>query len=203
MTDFLHNNLIVNNLLATYDNVMHLKIFVDTDDESLKNIYANASINHNNKLVTQSSYIDAGFDLYCPNDLSFFGIRHNNKNPLNKIDFNICCSAQIITDLGKIFNTGYYLYPRSSIVKTKLRLSNSTGIIDAGYRGHLIGIFDVVNIHPNQSNEVPDLKIFKNDRYLQICAPNLVPIIVEIVNSIDELGNQTIRGSGGFGSTGR
>ena len=109
----------------------------------------------------------------------------------------------MIIDSGKIYNTGYYLYPRSSNSKSKLRLANATGIIDSGYRGHLMGLFDVVNIHPNQSLQVPDCMIFKNDRYLQICAPGLVPIIVEIVTSKDELGSKTIRGEGGFGSTGR
>lgn len=203
MTDFLNNTQIVNNLLNTYDKVMHLKLFVDSDDESLKNIYTNAAINHNNKLVTQSSQIDAGFDLFTPNDLSFYGIRPDNKSPINKLDLNICCSAQMIIDSGKIYNTGYYLYPRSSNSKSKLRLANATGIIDSGYRGHLMGLFDVVNIHPNQSLQVPDCMIFKNDRYLQICAPGLVPIIVEIVTSKDELGSKTIRGEGGFGSTGR
>lgn len=203
MTDFLNNTQIVNNLLNTYDKVMHLKLFVDSEDESLKNIYTNAAINHNNKLVTQSNQIDAGFDLFTPNELSFYGIRNNNKNPINKLDLNICCSAQMITDTGKSYNTGYYLHPRSSNSKSKIRLSNATGIIDSGYRGHLMGLFDVVNVHPNQSLQVPDFMLFKNDRYLQICAPSLVPIMVEIVNSKDELGIQTIRGEGGFGSTGR
>jgi dUTP pyrophosphatase len=203
MTNFLNNTQIVDNLLKTYDKVMHLKLFVDSDDESLKNLYTNAAINHNNKLVTQSNQIDAGFDLFTPNDLSFYGIRNNNKNPINKLDLNICCSAQIINDTNKIYNTGYYLYPRSSISKSKIRLSNATGIIDSGYRGHLMGFFDVINVHLNQSQDVPDFNLFKNDRYLQICAPGLLPIIVEIVNSKDELGSQTIRGEGGFGSTGR
>ena len=40
-------------------------------------------------------------------------------------------------ELKKI-NCSYYLYPRSSISKTPLRMSNSTGIIDAGYRGEII-----------------------------------------------------------------
>ena len=39
-------------------------------------------------------------------------------------------------------------------------------------------------------------------RILQICAPGLVPIIVELVDSLAELG-ETARGEGGFGSTGR
>lgn len=204
MTDFSNDKQqIVDNLLNTYDKVMHLKLFVDSEDESLKNIYTNAAINHNNKLVTQSNQIDAGFDLFSPEDLSFYGIRYEYQNPINKLDLNICCSAQIITDTGKIYNTGYYLYPRSSNSKTQLRLANATGIIDSGYRGHLMGMFDVVNIHPNQSEEEPHCKVYKNDRYLQICAPGLVPLIVEIVNSKDELGIQTMRGEGGFGSTGR
>jgi dUTPase len=40
------------------------------------------------------------------------------------------------------------------------------------------------------------------DRYVQICAPGLVPIIVQMVDSKEELGVQTERGDGGFGSTG-
>ena len=112
----------------------------------------------------------------------------------------------MFTHVGKSFNTGYYMYPRSSLSKTQLRLANSTGIVDSGYRGHLIGMFDVVNIPQNkiiESNIEADYFGKKYDRYLQICAPGLVPIIVEIVNSKEELGEETKRGSGGFGSTGR
>jgi dUTP pyrophosphatase len=89
------------------------------------------------------------------------------------------------------------MYPRSSISKTRLRLANSTGIIDAGYRGHLMGMFDVV-----YNNDTTDYCVKKFDRYLQICAPELVPIVVNIVDSLEDLGEQTERGQGGFGSTG-
>jgi dUTP pyrophosphatase len=96
------------------------------------------------------------------------------------------------------------MYPRSSLSKTQLRLANSTGIIDAGYRGHLIGMFDVVNVQPNSSDDrEADFFGKKFDRYLQICAPGLVPILVEVVDSKEELGDETERGEGGFGSTGR
>jgi dUTP pyrophosphatase len=97
------------------------------------------------------------------------------------------------------------MYPRSSLSKTKLRLANSVGIIDAGYRGNLIGMFDVVNIDENvkqDKNRKADYIAKVNDRLLQICAPGLVPIYVEIVDDICELGNETERGNGGFGSTG-
>ncbi len=110
----------------------------------------------------------------------------------------------MITDNRKVFNTGYYMYPRSSLSKTPLRLANSTGIIDSGYRGNLMAMFDVINLPDNLSDSrEADYFGRKLDRYVQICAPGLVPIIVEIVNSIEDLGNETIRGGGGFGSTGR
>jgi dUTPase len=49
----------------------------------------------------------------------------------------------MVCDSGKSFSTGYYMYPRSSLSKTKLRLANSVGIIDSGYCGFLIGMFDI------------------------------------------------------------
>ena len=155
-------------------------------------MYLNAAQEHNNNLLTNMQHIDAGFDLFAPgpeSQLQFFGLA-------NKLDFNICCAARMYLDNGKNFNTGYYMHPRSSLSKTQLRLANSTGIIDAGYRGHLIGMFDVVNIPSSYSGTI-------YDRYLQICAPGLVPIVVEIVNSMASLGEETERGAGGFGSTGR
>jgi len=195
---------ILKRLLTIYDKAMVLKIFIDSKDEKLKNMYSAAVYRHNNKLLDNSQHIDAGFDLYAPKDDNEINDTNdtndtNDNNilhfyaPLNKLDFKVCCSAKMFTDTGKAFNTGYYMYPRSSLSKTKLRLANATGIIDAGYRGHLIGMFDVIT----------DVEGCSYDRYLQICAPGLVPIIVEIVESMDELGDETERGKGGFGSTGR
>ena len=215
MTSFLNNNM--NNLLQTYERVMHLKLFVDTDDNQLKNMYYMSADSHNKKLLNNMSYIDAGFDLFTPgnennteqltygDNLRFFGPGWCDASPVNKLDLKVCCSARMYLDTGKNFNTGYYMYPRSSLSKTQLRLANSVGIIDAGYRGHLMGMFDVVNILNSVADDDREADYFgkKFDRYLQICAPGLVPIIVEIVNSKEDLGEQTERGDGGFGSTGR
>jgi dUTP pyrophosphatase len=165
------------------------------------------------KLLNSPRHIDAGFDLFAPgNDtddiIKFYGAGFPSKPPVNKLDFKICCSAKMHTDADKIYNTGYYMYPRSSLSKTQLRLANSTGIIDAGYRGHLIGMFDVDNMPFTTSraytNENTDADFIghKYDRYLQICAPALNPIIVEIVDSMDELGEETERGNDGLGSSG-
>jgi dUTP pyrophosphatase len=214
----------INQILKNYDKVMVLKLFVDCDDPNLKRIYVDSAIAHNTKVLNDLHHIDAGFDIFAPvneivvsdiennttftiNDdaLRFFGTGWDDANPVNKLDFKVCCSAKMYLDSGKKYNTGYYMYPRSSISKTQLRLANSTGIIDAGYRGHLIGMFDVVNIPSeklSQHNEA-DYLGKKYDRYLQICSPGLSPIIVEVVNSKDDLGCDTSRGEGGFGSTGR
>ena len=96
-------------------------------------------------------------------------------------------------------NTGYYMYPRSSISKTPLRLANSVGIIDSGYRGHLMGMFDCLPLA--QAGESYTIQPF--DRLLQICSPDLGPIYVLLVDFENELGGNTERGIGGFGSTGR
>ncbi len=125
---------------------------------------------------------DSGVDLFCPHDLV---IPPNSLG--TTIDFEIICCRQLANgDYGS-----YYLYPRSSISKTPLRLSNSVGIIDAGYRGHIMAKVD------NLSNEAFSIKA--GDRLFQICMPDLKgPIIV--VGSVEK---NTERGSGGFGSTGR
>jgi hypothetical protein len=51
----------------------------------------------------------------------------------------------------------------------KNSLANSTGIIDAGYRGHIMGMFDVVG---SKDDELIDCDFMGDvyDRYVQICA---------------------------------
>jgi dUTPase len=62
---------------------------------------------------------------------------------------------------------GFYLYPRSSISKTNLRLANSVGIIDSGYRGNILAIFDILQ------NDNVSTTIEKHSRLLQICSGDL------------------------------
>lgn len=173
---------IVNKLLLTYDRCMYLKI--TTQNDNMRMYYTTAIQKHNAKLLAGNSFVDAGFDLCSPDEHQI------QSDKVFKIDFEIKCYAQMILDSGKRFNTGFYMYPRSSLSKTPLRLANSVGIIDAGYRGNLIGAFDGISggwVDPG-------------DRLVQICAPGLVPIVVELVDEID---TNTERGTGGFGSTGR
>ena len=82
------------------------------------------------------------------------------------------------------------MYPRSSITNTPLRLANSIGIIDSGYRGDVIGKFDCIR---------GDYVALQYTKLLQIVAPGMVPIYVRLVQ---DLSIETERGTGGFGSTG-
>jgi dUTP pyrophosphatase len=97
--------------------------------------------------------------------------------------------------------TGYYLYPRSSIVKTPFRLANSVGIIDSGYRGEIMAVVDNINSSSNDVSVCLERYMPEMSRMFQICSPTLEPFMVRIVDSEEDLGS-TERGSGGFGSTG-
>lgn len=122
---------------------------------------------------------DSGYDLYiCENQIV---------EPWSTAKIQLGIACQPIID-GK--SSGYYLYPRSSISKTPLGLANSVGIIDFGYRGEICAVVR------NFSDKSFELK--QGERYFQLCSPDLCPIQIKIV---DEL-NSSIRGDGGFGSTG-
>jgi len=124
---------------------------------------------------------DSGFDLCMPSDVTL------EPNSTTLIDLGIRCELR--SPKGAVVH-GYYLYPRSSISKTPLRLANSVGIIDAGYRGTVKVAVD------NRSNAPYNLS--KGDRLFQICMPSLAPF--EVV--FDAVTTTTERGEGGFGSTG-
>lgn len=152
---------------------MHLKLKPVNDE--LSSIYQNHSTYHEG---------DSGLDLFVTQRITI------PSNSLSfKIDLGISCEAFV--DKTKQQNVSYYLYPRSSMgAKTPLRLSNSVGIIDAGYRGNIMAIVD--NLSPEE------FVIEENTRLFQLCSPILSPISFEVVNNLSE----TSRGSGGLGSTG-
>lgn len=181
----------LNILRTNYPSFMHLRLFIDSHDNELIETYLVACNNHNRKILNpNNNHIDAGFDIFVPYEQLCM------TDQPNKVDHLIRCSAVMHTFDNDEINTGYYLYPRSSISNTPLRLANSVGIIDSGYRGHLIGKFDCIMQNQNQ------YRIQQFDRLLQICAPGLVPIYVELVLNKDALG-VTERESNGFGSSGR
>jgi dUTP pyrophosphatase len=87
---------------------------------------------------------------------------------------------------------GYYfdLVPRSSIYKSGFILANSVGIIDMTYRGTI----KVPLIKVNQEKELPELPW----RAVQLIPRRFFPLEAEEVESLEK----TLRGEGGFGSTG-
>ncbi len=87
------------------------------------------------------------------------------------------------------------VFPRSSIRKTHLHLSNSVGVIDSGYRGEIQATFKKVQGISN--NALDNYKV--GDRIMQIM---IIPHPSIQFEEVEEL-NNTERGEGGFGSTGK
>ena len=171
-----------------------LKIYIPHQHNTLRMFYMLRADEHNYRIVTDG-YADSGFDLAVPDNMTIQ--KHwGNKIPLG-IHASMWSENNSSSDSVSITTVpqAYYLYPRSSISKTPMRLSNSVGIIDRGYRGEVMAVVDVID-----HNKIPyDLNA--HDRHFQICHPSLNPFKVIIVNSKEELGT-TNRGDGGFGSTG-
>lgn len=87
------------------------------------------------------------------------------------------------------------IFPRSSIRNTNLQLSNSVGVIDAGYRGELQATFNIINPHVVEGFGI----YMPGDRIAQIV---IVPHPIVQFVEVDEL-SESKRGEGGFGSTGK
>ena len=145
-----------------------MKLRIKAFNDRARELYENHSHFHSG---------DAGLDLFVVEDQI---IPSKSTQP---IPLQIACE--------NLDNKAYYLFPRSSISKTPLRLANSIGLIDGGYRGELVGMVD--NIY----NE--DFHVKRGERYFQLVAVDSSPIDFELVEEL----SKSSRGEGGFGSTGR
>lgn len=105
-------------------------------------------------------------------------------------------SGILVYDTGLSFEIPYgyvgLLFPRSSISKTSLNLTNSVGVIDSGYRGSVMFKF-------NQDYQFPEPIYQRGDRIGQLIIMPYPQIEFEEVEELSE----TERGSGGYGSTGK
>ncbi|MBO6229962.1 MAG: dUTP diphosphatase [Ruminiclostridium sp.] len=87
---------------------------------------------------------------------------------------------------------GAFIFPRSSVSsKFGVSLANCVGVVDSDYRGEII--VPLIN-HSDEPYTVKD-----GDRIAQMV---VMPVIIPDFIPVDEL-ETTVRGSGGFGSTGR
>ena len=98
------------------------------------------------------------------------------------------------TDIALEIPEGFVglVFPRSSIRKYELILSNSVGVIDSGYRGEIQTTF-------KKENGLDSLAYKVGDR---ICQITIIPHPTIEFEEVNEL-NNTERGEGGFGSTGK
>jgi dUTP pyrophosphatase len=156
-----------------------MELYIAPTSEEVREFYKGSVQAYMTKPICER---DAGVDAFCESDVSA------EAGETGKISMG--CRAAVYDKERKTFRA-YWLLPRSSISKTPLRMANSVGLIDAGYRGVLLGVVDF------KSNYTAK----KGERYFQITAPDLLPFVE--VHIVDEIpGGNTMRGEGGFGSTG-
>ena len=163
-------------------------LLLSFEDEETKNLYS--SVNNDTK---NWEMLDSGFDLYFPKDVVV------EPNKTTKLSLGVKCAVYDESSYNKIVNSNdtlvnsqpYFVYPRSSIGKTSLRLANSVGIIDAQYRGNLI--VQVDNIRDDSYT------IKRGQRLFQVCSRDLTPFYKVVI--VDKL-QDTERGAKGIGSTG-
>ena len=204
---------------------LYVYLSKNQDDTEWVTRYKQKVEEHNRKVLAGATDApdatpDSGFDLFMPTNGEEYGYGVENLLSRQFIT-NPGITSSVGVDGARGLNLGvrccmragksapacgFYLYPRSSISKTRMRLANSVGIIDAGYRGDLIaavdtiGFFGSTDIWHIWKETLSPIK--KYDRYFQVCAPDLTPFLVHIVDAEHELSPPTNRGHGGFGSTG-
>lgn len=144
------------------------------------------SINPKAKWPTKAHETDAGFDLYAVNrELDEFG----------NIIYHTGLEIEIPTGhVGLIF-------PRSSICKKDIFLTNSVGVIDSGYRGELLLKFKPVQrVDDVYQIYIPTFNSFyeEDERVGQLI---VIPIPNIEFQYSDKLSDSD-RGKGGYGSTG-
>jgi len=130
--------------------------------------------------VTASSE-NAGVDLYVPADVVFA--------PGERKFVGMGTSAAVIEgdDCAP-----FWLLPRSSLSKTGLMMMNSVGVIDKGYRGELIAaLWNTLD---------KEVRVEKGTRLVQVVSRDMASFSkVMLVDALPV----SVRGEGGFGSTGK
>lgn len=101
------------------------------------------------------------------------------------------------------------IFPRSSVCKKDLTLTNSVGVIDAGYRGEITAKFKVAQRVHGDMKALPDTAIVEKWGTASIYAvgERVAQLIIQKVEDVqwqevDSLGDSE-RGTGGYGSTGK
>jgi dUTP pyrophosphatase len=165
----------LNNILQTLDNDIQVKTTSSYNKMEIKI----KKLNPNAVVPSYSKDGDAGMDLTATEIISE-----------TKID--VTYGTGISMEIPK----GYVglVFPRSSIRKYDLSLTNCVGVIDSGYRGEIQATFKKTNwLKGNES-----VKYQIGDRIVQIM---IIPYPQVSFIEVEELSSSE-RGTGGFGSTG-
>lgn len=163
---------------------MHL--FVAPVDKTFWKLYSDAAEAYN---ATSYDSRNSGFDLFCNGE---------------DVDDTYSSTATLIGQGCRVLAVdtagqprAYWLTPRSSISKTPWRLANSMGLMDATYRG----VVKAAVFSSDSDTTVPNKISLHGQRLVQLAQPDLLPWdFISVVDSIP--GAETLRGEGGFGSTG-
>lgn len=137
------------------------------------------------KMPTKAHNTDACFDLYADE-------KRDRTEPVYIIEPGK--SVVIPTGIATEIPVGYFapVYVRSGLgIKKHLRLSNSVGVIDSDYRGEWM-----VSLH-NDGTE--SQTIHPGDRIAQFTLQEVFPVELTHVKEL----NDSERGTGGFGSSGK
>ena len=129
------------------------------------------------KIPTRAHPTDACYDVYSPVDVEL--------TPKQMTKFDLGFAVEV--------PSGYKLcfYSRSGMGSKGILLGNSVGIIDQDYRGCCgVAFYNASNL-PYQ--------ITKGDRVLQCALEKVISFDIQEADTLSE----TVRGSGGFGSSGK
>ncbi len=102
--------------------------------------------------------------------------------------------ALVPTGIAIALPDGYagFVQPRSGLAaKHGISIVNTPGLIDSKYRGEVLVV--LINLDQSQPFEIK-----RADKVAQLVVQKVEHVQLEIVPELDE----TVRGSGGFGSTG-
>lgn len=91
------------------------------------------------------------------------------------------------------------LFPRSSLSKQGITMTNSVGVIDSDYRGEILASLQFNGV-PGNCNE---LEIPAGERIVQLVVVPILLVVPDVMDWNDDLWFDTERGAGGFGSTGK
>lgn len=178
----------------------------------------NLKLLNNSKVDSPARQGDAGFDIYAVSEPRIIGSIYQGLHykSISHIEYDTEVRVEPqYSEFLKEYRFFLLMYPRSSIIKTNLSLSNSVGVIDSGYRGNIIACFKYI-MQPEDMKIIegktfagkkssgvvtsvnPQRVYQKGDKIAQLIPCEHMKMNLDFVDKL----NESERGEGGFGSTG-